>query len=137
MLAAFDWPLTIQVTATVFTAIAAVAAAYAAKASRDAIRDARAASRLARVEELHETLSTMRSLLDATHYRDFDNLRPSLGRLLAIIDDPLPRTRQLWRDSELTGDVSEIEMLCERVLEEVRGALRPGSPRSTATSNER
>lgn len=126
MLVAVDWPLTIQVVATVFTAIAAGAAAYAAKASRDALRDQRAESRLARFEELHETLRTMKSLLVATNYAAFENVRLSLGRLLAVIDDPLPITRQLWRDAEpeRIGNVEEIEALCEKALNEARDVLR-------------
>jgi hypothetical protein len=112
MLAAIDWPLTVQVVATVLSAVAAGAAWVAAKASRDTVRDARTSARLARLEELHAILSILNAALSRTQYGEFDRDRPALARTLALIDDPLPMTRQLYRDSDHPLEMDPIERLC-------------------------
>jgi hypothetical protein len=61
---AIDWPLTIQVIATIAAAISAIAAAVAAVASLVSIRKQQAGARRANLEALHEALSELERLLN-------------------------------------------------------------------------
>ena len=123
MLAAIDWPLTVQVIATVLSAVAAGAAWVAAKASHDTVRDVRTSARVARLEELHVILSVLNADLSRTQYGEFNRNRPALARTLALIRDPLPITRQLLRDSTNPPAMDPIEALCASALREVETTL--------------
>jgi hypothetical protein len=125
-----EWVVvSVQVAATLIAAVSAVAAWRAAKASRDAVRDQReaakeqqVAARRARLEDVYDTLVSLRGALDESRYDLFELHRLTLGRQLAVIADaPLPLTKHLSATNPT--DMTEFEALCDGALTEVHDLL--------------
>jgi hypothetical protein len=113
MLAAIDWPLTLQVAATVIAALAAVAAWLSARSS------AKAGERLVLAAE-HERLERIRKLVAGRPAGELERGETlwEVGRLLRSSDE-LPLTRALIRPDHEAGTAQDFY----RARDEVEAAL--------------
>ena len=83
----WDWPLTLSAVSAVATSAAAYAAFRAANASRAVVEDERQLRRSARLEQLHDALVDMQTLLgkEPVPADDFDDARRAVKRHALLV----------------------------------------------------